>query len=376
MFAEQSSACPSESDTLFYEPASFTTIYYRWSDILNRRNLLALSALAIVVLMTWMPVSVGYDSEYDTAYRVNLYGNGSAAWIIEQRIELKTQTEVDDFSNTIAEVSGNESEMSFFSDRINSAVNDAVTATGRSMNASDFRISASIDDTITGRYGVVEYSFRWSNFARICDNGSLLIGDVLTSGLYLPENSLLIIQIPDGYDAASVSPQPDSGENNALIWSGRRYLDSGEPSILVQQSSITGIPQSYLTAGLTVLALIILIYGALAFRRKRATAGMKIESRPEKDEGAKPVGGVSTDERGMPADVDSIEEMLKRDEDRVVELLRSRGGVMYQSDIVLEMGFSKSKTSMLINNLKDEGIIEKIMKGRRNLIRLKENAKK
>ena len=66
-----------------------------------------------------------------------------------------------------------------------------------------------------------------------------------------------------------------------------------------------------------------------------------------------------------------IVEETKSDEERIIEILRAAGGMLYQSEIIEKTGFSKSKTSTLLNSLKKKGRIEKIMKGRRNLIRLK-----
>ncbi|ELY95117.1 hypothetical protein C483_02096 [Natrialba hulunbeirensis JCM 10989] len=61
---------------------------------------------------------------------------------------------------------------------------------------------------------------------------------------------------------------------------------------------------------------------------------------------------------------------LLTDEDRVVELIRENGGRMKQVNIVDETGWSKSKVSMLLSEMEDEGTISKLRVGRENIISL------
>ncbi len=58
------------------------------------------------------------------------------------------------------------------------------------------------------------------------------------------------------------------------------------------------------------------------------------------------------------------------DEDRVVALIRENGGRMKQVNIVEETGWSKSKVSMLLSDMEDEGTISKLRVGRENIISL------
>jgi uncharacterized membrane protein len=57
-------------------------------------------------------------------------------------------------------------------------------------------------------------------------------------------------------------------------------------------------------------------------------------------------------------------------EDRIVQLLRSQGGELFQSDIVRMIGLPKSTVSTVLNDLHTRDIIIKVKKGRENLIRL------
>jgi hypothetical protein len=62
------------------------------------------------------------------------------------------------------------------------------------------------------------------------------------------------------------------------------------------------------------------------------------------------------------------EEELMTDEDRVLALLRNNDGRMKQVNIVNETGWSKSKVSMLLSDMDEEGLISKLRVGRENLI--------
>ena len=58
-------------------------------------------------------------------------------------------------------------------------------------------------------------------------------------------------------------------------------------------------------------------------------------------------------------------------EERIIHLLKNCGGEQYQSEIVKNLGLPKSTVSAMLNDLHQRGIIQKIKKGRENLIRLK-----
>ncbi len=57
-------------------------------------------------------------------------------------------------------------------------------------------------------------------------------------------------------------------------------------------------------------------------------------------------------------------------EDRIVVLLKENGGSLYQSDIVKKLDLPKSTVSSALNGLHTKNTIQKIKKGRENLIRL------
>jgi len=63
-------------------------------------------------------------------------------------------------------------------------------------------------------------------------------------------------------------------------------------------------------------------------------------------------------------------------EDKIVKLLRSSGGSLYQSAIVDQCKFSKAKTSQLLAVLENKGIVSRYKKGRDKIVTLVEKDEK
>ena len=57
-------------------------------------------------------------------------------------------------------------------------------------------------------------------------------------------------------------------------------------------------------------------------------------------------------------------------EERIIQILKTSGGEQYQSEIVKNLGLPKSTVSATLNDLHKRGIIQKVKRGRENLIRL------
>lgn len=294
---------------------------------------LVAAALVSIAFHSVIPPLFAQGSGYKTTYAIEIRDDGSAIWTVEDRVELRTAAEERSFEEYMMMLQSNESVLEYFSGKVNEIIAEAENSTGRGMAAKNFNISFGVEDTLTRKYGVVTYRFEWIGFAPVEDK-KILVGDAFAAGLYLPEGNALIIRFPGGYKIASVTPEPDISRKNELIWYGLRDFGPGEPGIVIQEKII---PYSFIwiVPGAVFAAVLI-----LSFFYKNRT--------PKK-----------------------IVEETKSDEERIIEILRAAGGMLYQSEIIEKTGFSKSKTSTLLNSLKKKGRIEKIMKGRRNLIRLK-----
>ena len=209
------------------------------------------------------------------------------------------------------------------------------------MEITDFSGDAVIQTSPTGRYGVVFYSFSWRGFAKTGDE--LTIGDAFAGGLYLAKDHTLIIQYPTGYTVSLAEPAPDH-VRDGLIWYGQRSFGAGEPRLVFERSGFPWLP---VLLGSVLILFVIAGLFLVIKKRRRSEPG-------EPDVAAVPLSE---------ADLVSLEE-------RIVQLLKATGGEQYQSEIVKNLGLPKSTVSASLNDLHHRGVIQKIKKGRENLIRL------
>jgi uncharacterized membrane protein len=228
-----------------------------------------------------------------------------------------------------------------FQDLMQRSVSEAAAATSRPMVTGDFSGDAVIQTSPTGRYGVVSYSFSWKGFAKTGSN--LAIGDALAGGLYLDKDTTLIIRYPTGYTVSTAEPVPDQ-VRDGLIWYGQRSFGAGEPRLVFEKS---GFPLLSVLLGSGIVFFIIL--GVVVIISKK-------RSREPDDPGVAAVPLPQTD-------LISLEE-------KIIQLLKTTGGEQYQSEMVKNLGLPKSTVSATLNDLHRRGIIQKIKKGRENLIRL------
>ncbi len=70
---------------------------------------------------------------------------------------------------------------------------------------------------------------------------------------------------------------------------------------------------------------------------------------------------------------ESAEPAQRTDQELIVDILESNEGRMKQAMIVDETGWSKSKVSMLLSEMEDDGDISKLRVGRENIISLSGN---
>nr|WP_274322883.1 hypothetical protein [Halosimplex aquaticum] len=76
---------------------------------------------------------------------------------------------------------------------------------------------------------------------------------------------------------------------------------------------------------------------------------------------------------GADAGEESAEPAQQTDQELIVDILESNEGRMKQAMIVDETGWSKSKVSMLLSEMEDDGDISKLRVGRENIISLSGN---
>jgi len=287
--------------------------------------------------------------EENTTFKIEVRMDGSATWIIERRLLLKTEEDVTIFQQYVSEFEAQkEAYLEEFSSKTRELVNRASIVTGRSMRAENFEIAISLLETATGSYGVIKYQYDWIGFAKVEDN-RITVGDVFEGGFYLYRDDALIIKYPSGYLVVAVSPVTDDTRepDRTLTWYGRRNFGAGEPTVILEKRAptIIDILQKYalLIVGLIVIAGI----GSAGLWFFRFRKREKVSGRPPE-----------------------IKLGIEDDEDKVVRLLRAAGGRLYQSTITKQCGFSKSKTSELLTTMEKKGIVRRQKRGREKLVTL------
>lgn len=189
------------------------------------------------------------------------------------------------------------------------------------------------------------FIFEWKNFSHAMD-GKISIGDAFSEGMVLSQDNVLVIKIPDGYDVKSVSPNFDKRDGDRLIWDGTLYrnFNKGEPSVVLTRAGSN--------AWILIVVFIVIAAGAYM---------IIIKGRNKPD----------TKSNMIPPE-ELIAEDLKYEE-MIKGFLKKSGGQVSQSDIINEIGLSKSRVSTILSEMKEKGHIIKIKSGNGNLIRLVNN---
>ncbi len=275
---------------------------------------------------------------YRTTYTIDIKENGSAIWDVEYRTLLTTKEDFNSFDNYTNQLKS--VYIPEFMELMQRSASEAASATSRNMVARDFSGNTSIQSTPTGKYGIVSFSFKWTNFATL---DPLNIGDVFAGGLYLSKDNTLIIKYPSGFTVEEVTPSPDQNRHE-LIWYGLRSFGAGEPRIILSKPAFP-----WGTALIIVAVIAVIIAAGSYFIGHRNEA--KIDP-----------------QLGQSMEITELEMMGV--EERIIQILKEGGGELYQSQIGRQLDLPKSSVSSALNQLHDKKLILKIKKGRENLIRL------
>ena len=304
----------------------------------TRFSIVALS----VILLIGIPVIAGAATvppDSAITYTIALSEEGTANWHVEYRTLLASEEDLEAFDSYTKNVSSNY--LPQFQDLMQRSAAQAAAATSRPMEITDFAGDAVIQTTPTGRYGVLYFSFNWKNFAKTVPD--LIIGDAFAGGLYLAKDNTLVIRYPSGYSVSAAEPAPDQ-VRDGLIWYGQHSFGAGEPRLVFEKTGFQYLP--LLLGGLLCVLILGGLYVVLSKRRV-----------PEPVEAEDPPVTLSETE-------------LLSLEERIIQLLKASGGEQYQSEIVKHLGLPKSTVSATLNDLHQRGVIQKVKKGRENLIRL------
>jgi len=324
-------------------------------------------------------------------FEIVVYENGSATWVFRYKQDLDSEEERQDFEAYAEEFETNETELyTTFQAGAERLTTNGSEVTGREMSAETFQREARTEglDPAQATRGVVEMSFRWDGFARVDDDGRVVMGDVFEGGLYITADQQLVVRT--GPTLGFVDVQPDDGEFNegsmarstTVTWEGApdgREFNPGRPRVVFADADSAptettdgapaeGTPGWLFPLGVAVLALVLGVGAAVAYRSgafpPSGEGGATVDS-------GDPGGGADAASGGAGAGAAAVsEEELISDEERVVNLLEDNEGRMKQVNIVEETGWSKSKVSMLLSDMEEEGTISKLRVGRENIVSL------
>ncbi|MFC6755448.1 MULTISPECIES: helix-turn-helix transcriptional regulator [Haloarcula] len=316
-----------------------------------------------------------------TTFRVTLYENGSATWAIEHYQPLE-DNETEQFRAYASEFEDNETSLyRNFVEDAEALTRLGTNETGRQMDARNFQRSAGIETRPGQDRGTVRMSFMWANFAQTYDE-RIVVSDVFEDGFYLGSGQRMVFEHETSMVFTSAEPGPDSrsdphslADSQSITYVGERPFNDNRPYVeLGPPSSARGTPTENETtvAASTgesmwqfAIVLAVLALGAVAAAAWRSGAAGVVLGGGDED------GGTTTESASESTPDTAVEEPeLLNDDDRVIKLLEENGGRMKQVDIVETTEWSKSKVSMLLSDMEEEGDISKLRVGRENIISL------
>lgn len=323
----------------------------------------------------WETALAQSDIEPDTvSLRAVVGEDGSATWWVTYRVELDDENATTAFEDLQADIGAEPTPyLERFGDRMERTARAAENATGREMTVSNYSVNASRESLPQGEYGLVTYRLDWSRFAAT-EGGRIVVGDAIDQ-FFLDEHTSLTIAWPGGYSLSSVTPDATSLDDGSVTWQGRRDFGPGEPRVTVVQETTpdggdgeSGGRLPLVPLGAALAGVFIAVGGWLWIRRSRGDDPRESDGRTgsngDQDPGGAAQRDASADEaKGPPP-------KLLSNEERVVALVKDRGGRLKQQQVAAELDWTDAKTSQVVSDLRDEGALESFRLGRENVLTL------
>ena len=320
------------------------------------RIILLLSLFLSVCTLSATVVAYATSPETDqqrTTITVN--ENGDAIWTIEIRTELQSETDTENFQSWMDELETNNAEFrSEYQQRFESIVSRSAAELERSMSVQDVSVTADLEPTPTGDWGVNRITFTWTSFATVTD-GRIEVGDAFHGGYAIGNSERLTIEGPPNHriDSATVA---GSQSDNRIDWTGPFSFDSDEPNVVFVESTdsaSSGSEQGYesqsddegMDIPVWIIGLLLAAlsgYVALLYKASKANS------------------------------VGSGSDELKTDAERVQDVVRSNGGRMKQKTLLDTLEWSEAKVSRVTSQLEDTDAIKKLRIGRENVVEIVE----
>jgi hypothetical protein len=297
----------------------------------------------------------GFD---DVEVVVSVGADRSAQWRVKYRYRLADGAATAAFEHARRNVSD---PPGVFIERMRAAARRSERRTGRAMAIQNGSV-ATFTSVPHGRFGVVQYRFTWTGFAA-ADDGRLVAGDVI-GGYPLGANESLVFGWDEQFRVAEVTPPPNATRESTVRWEGPHDFGVQQPRLVLARATEGGL-SSALTRPLVLAGIVgalAVVAVAVAFRAGVGrTAAAFVRQRGE------PAGGTAATDESEGA---APPEALLSDEERVLALLEDNGGRMKQQDVKESLGWSRTKTSNVVNDLQDAGKVEVYRLGRENTLAL------
>ncbi|GAB7018824.1 helix-turn-helix transcriptional regulator [Halostagnicola bangensis] len=306
---------------------------------------------------------------------MQLQPNGNATVSVDYRYLIGNNTETEQQWDTLsADVDENaETYIGEESDRWQDTLEEGENETNREMNLSSFTVET--DESTTPReYGHIKFTFEWESFAYV-ELNRIEAGDAL-AGFMFDDDTELQMSWPETHNATAVDPEPDTLNDNWVLWDGDSAgSDSHPPQVeLIEEGAATNEPTpddgttGVLPVDGLVATLVLVTVAAVAavagwlFRRDGDAPAVDPDEPPESTDSAVAGSGQVT----MPPP-----ELLSNEE-RVLRLLEERGGRLKQQQVVSELEWTEAKTSQVVSGLREDGEVDVFRIGRENVLTLPE----
>jgi len=310
---------------------------------------------------------------------IQLNEDGSAEWRQEHRIDLD-RTEESSFGEIRRQIERDPAaflDRTNYTQRVKTFATVAQEQTGREMVIENVSVEA-FREPVGEFDGVITYQFTWHGFAEVANDGTTMQAGQAFLPQMIPDSTTLIVNWPSEVTPAEVAPGPDERRDGAALWSGPEQFAADEPRVVLESGaeSLGVVPWPGVETNDQFLALIT-VGGAVVTVALGGLVGVAtvVRYRRSSDAETASEGTQTAEETGAPPATegtpDPNDELLSNEE-RVLALLERQDGRVKQQRLVEEFGWSETKTSEVVAELKDGGEIDVYRLGRENVLTLPE----
>jgi uncharacterized membrane protein len=294
------------------------------------KQALALITLTILLILPAQALATSDHIEYN----ITLNPDGSATWKIIQATD--TNTAVDTLEQ--------------FQQKILNTINTARNNTARQMELDFSSLEMKTDMHWETSSQTIEYIFRWENFSTSTE-GKIVFGDVFSGNFFATfyGNGELYVTYPTQYSLNTASPRPDEANNTTqtLHWYRTQDFPATQPNItLTKNAANNNLSLSALAIASTATAAMAVAAFLLFNRRKH-----------QKQNAVKPVTPAPWMEK-------------QNSQEKILQLLKSSGGSITQSEICSTLRFSRAKTSLLLAEMEKTNQVRRDKKGKTKIVHI------